>query len=180
MAKHYVIELLDKQKHDRAIFASGVPALDSYLKEQATQETKRNIAVTYVLVEGRDAAAPAAGVAQPILGYYSISAATITTSQLPENIARRLPRYEALPAILIGRLAVDQHERGQRLGERLLVDALRRCRVISTQMGALAVITDAKDETAAAFYSHYGFHPFIDRPLSLYLPMAEIPQAPAS
>jgi predicted GNAT family N-acyltransferase len=176
MATSYNIEQLDKQRHDRSTFLSGVPALDTYLKEQATQEAKRNIAVTYVLCEDRAVDEAEATANHPILGYYTISAATVVTRHLPPEIARRLPRYEALPAILIGRLAVDERQRGRRLGERLLVDALRRCHNISTQMGAMAVITDAKDETAASFYAHYGFRAFIDRPLNLYLPIAEIPR----
>lgn len=163
--EYYIIELLDTQKHDRAAFSCGVGPLDTYLKNQATQDAKRKIAVTYVLC-GRDSGT--------IMGYYTISTASIETTQLPENITKRLPRYGALPAMLIGRLAVDQQYRGRRLGESLLVDALKRCLFLSQEIGAMAVLVDAKDEGAARFYERYGFRRFDDRPHSLYMPMLEI------
>jgi GNAT superfamily N-acetyltransferase len=167
MNEKYIIEPLDTQKHDRAAFSSGVAPLDIYLKTQASQEVKKRVAATYVLGEQNS------GV---IIGYYTISTASIETTQLPEEITKRLPRYSALPAMLIGRLAVDQHYRGQRLGEYLLVDALRRCFKLSEEIAAMAVLVDAKDEGAAQFYERYGFRRFENRPLSLYMPMAEIQQ----
>ncbi len=166
-SKKYVVEPLDTHKHDRATFSCGVATLDAYLKTQANQEGKKKIAVTYVLVE-QDTAA--------IIGYYTVSAASIETIRLPEELARRLLRYNALPAMLIGRLAVDQHYRGQRFGELLLVNALKRCSNISQEIGAMAVLVDAKDEGAVQFYERYGFRRFIDRPMSLYMPMEEIRQ----
>lgn len=167
MDEHYIIEPLDTHKHDRAAFFCGVAPLDTYLKSQATQDAKRKIAVTYVLC-GHDSGT--------IMGYYTISTASIETTQLPEIITKRLPRYDALPAMLIGRLAVDQQYRGRRLGELLLVNALRRCLTLSQEIGAMAVLVDAKDEGAARFYERYGFRRFEDRPHSLYMPMVEIGQ----
>lgn len=165
MNAKYVIEPLDMQKHDRAAFSSGVAPLDTYLKNQANQEVKKRIAATYVLCE-QDSRA--------IIGYYTISTASIETTQLPEDITKRLPRYTALPAMLIGRLAVDQRYRGRRLGEYLLVNALKRCFKLSQEIAAMAVLVDAKDEGSAKFYERYGFRRFSDRPLSLYMPIAEI------
>lgn len=167
MSEKYVIEPLDTQKHDRAAFSSGVAPLDTYLKTQASQEVKKRVAATYVLCE-QDSSV--------IIGYYTISTASIETTQLPEEITKRLPRYSALPAMLIGRLAVDQHYRGRRLGEYLLVNALRRCLKLSQEIGAMAVLVDAKDEGAVRFYERYGFRRFEDRPRSLYMPMVEIQQ----
>lgn len=167
MNKEYLVEQLHKQKHDRASFSCGIPALDTYIKDRATQDAKRNVAVTYVLARQNSSS---------IIGYYSISTASIETSQLPESITKRLPRYEALPAMLVGRLAVDQQYRGQRFGELLLVDALSRCFRLSLEIGAMAVVVDAKDEGAARFYERYGFRRFEDLPLKLYMPMAEIEQ----
>ncbi len=163
--EHYIIEPLDTHKHDRAAFFCGVAPLDAYLKSQATQDAKRKIAVTYVL-RRRDSVT--------IMGYYTISTASIETTQLPETISKRLPRYDALPAMLVGRLAVDQQYHGRRLGELLLVDALRRCFMLSQEIGAMAVLVDAKDEGAARFYERYGFRRFEDRSHSLYIPMSEI------
>jgi len=168
-----IIEPLDVGKHDRAAFSSGVPALDNYLKQQATQDTKKDIARIYVLCEQPS---PINVVMQPILGYYTISSMAVETIQLPTTITRRLPKYEALPAILIGRLAVDQNQRGRRFGEQLLTDALKRCFRLSQQVGTMAVLVDAKDETSARFYLKYGFKPYEDRPLSFYMEMAVIKQ----
>jgi GNAT superfamily N-acetyltransferase len=165
MVKQYVVEQLDKQKHDRAAFSCGVTALDAYVKDRATQDVKRKIAVTYILTRPDSSS---------IIGYYTISTTSIETTQLSETVTRRLPRYETLPAMLIGRLAVDEQYRGQGFGELLLMDALSRCFKLSLEIGAMAVVVDAKDEGAARFYERYGFRRFEDLPLKLYMPMAEI------
>src|SRR5438105_3176362 len=143
MHEKNVIEPLDIRKHDRAAFSSGVAPLDNYLKNQANQEAKRKVAVTYVLREHDSTA---------IIGYYTLSTASIETTSLPQDIVRRLPRYNALPAMLIGRLALDQRYRGRGLGELLLADALKRCLKVSEEIGAIAVIVDAKDEGSTRFY----------------------------
>lgn len=162
MEAKYAIELLDRQAHDREAFACGVAVLDAYLKKQASQDSKRNIARVYVLIQlgSRD-----------VVGYYTLSAASIEPAMLPAHITRRLPRYDTFPALLIGRLAVDLRHRGHRLGEYLLLDALHRCLTLSQDVGAMAVRVDAKDEAIAQFYERYGFQRFEDRPLSLYMPI---------
>jgi GNAT superfamily N-acetyltransferase len=167
MPKKYIVQPLDTHKHDRAAFSCGVAPLDAYLKTQANQDAKKKIAVTYVLCEPDSAV---------IIGYYTISAASIETTRLPNELAKRLPRYDALPAMLIGRLAIDQHYRGQGFGEYLLVNALRRCLNVSQEIGAMAVLVDAKDEGAVQFYERYGFRRFADRSMSLYMPMEDIRQ----
>ena len=167
MSKKYIVEPLDTHKHNRAAFSCGVAPLDAYLKTQANQEAKKKIAVTYVLCEQNS---------ELIIGYYTVSASSIETTQLPEELARQLPRYNALPAMLIGRLAVDQSYQGQMFGEYLLVNAVRRCLSISQGIGAMAAVVDAKDEGAAQFYERHGFRRFADRRMSLYMPMKEIQQ----
>lgn len=167
MDKEYIVEQLDKQKHAREAFSCGIAALDAYLKGQATQDVRRKVAVTYVLTR------PNTG---SIIGYYTISTTSIETTHLSEIITKRLPRYEALPAMLMGRLAVDQQYRGQGFGELLLIDALTRCFKLSLEIGAMALVVDAKDEGAARLYERYGFRRFEDIPLKLYMPMAEIGQ----
>ncbi len=87
---------------------------------------------------------------------------------------KKLPRYETYPAILIGRLALDQRYQGQGLGRLLLVDALSRCLDLSTEIGAIAVVVDAKDDKARAFYEHVGFLRLLDNAYRLYIPMASI------
>ncbi len=106
-------------------------------------------------------------------GYYTLSSHSIDLGELPAHVARKLPRYPLVPATLLGRLAVDRRYKGQELGERLLVDALRRALTQSAQIAA-AVTVDAIDDPAARFYGHFGFIPFPDRPDRLFLLMKTI------
>ena len=149
--------------HDRAAFSCGDDALDRYLRQQAGQDARRRLAAPFVLIEratGR------------IAGYYTLSAANIQSVERPDDMVRRLPRYRTYPAVLIGRLAVDAHFQGQRIGELLLLDTLRRSLAASQQIAAMAVIVDAKNDAARAFYERYGFRRLADQPYRLYLPMA--------
>src|SRR5690606_17101043 len=91
-------------------------------------------------------------------------------TDLPTDQARKLPRYPAVPAVLIGRLAVATHAQGHGLGAALLCDAIAR--TDDSGIGAYALVVDAKDESAKAFYDHFGFIPLPGRPLRLALPMA--------
>ena len=93
-----------------------------------------------------------------------------TTPELPPEVTRRLPRYPTLPAVRIGRLAVDLKFRGRGLGAALLADAVRR--VLLAPPAALALLVDAKDDRAVAFYLHHGFQPFASQPRTLFLPLA--------
>lgn len=162
-----VIEPLDRALHDRAAFACGSAPLDQYLKRQAAQDVANAVAAVFVLCRlGSNA----------ILGYYTLSANVIQAASLAPNVRKRLPRYPALPAVLLGRLAVDERERGQGWGKVLLIDALRRSFAFHTQIGAMAVYVDAKDESARAFYEHFGFARFLDHEFKLYLPMQVIEQ----
>jgi GNAT superfamily N-acetyltransferase len=162
----YRFEPLDAH-HNRADFSCGVEALDRYFRQQAGQDQRRRVAVPYVLVD------PTTGA---VVGYYTLSTLSILAESLPDEVTRRLPRYQALPAILIGRLALDQRYRGQGLGELLLMDALRCGLEISRQVGAMAVVVDAKDNAARAFYERYGFIRFLDHEYRLFLPMATVAQ----
>lgn len=161
----YVIGPLDRH-HDRAVFSCGVPALDRYLQRQARQDIRNNVAAVFVMV---DPALP-----DHIIGYYSLSAYSIASVDLPLDLTRRLPRYPRLPALLIGRLAIDQQFRGRGFGGALLHKALVRCYDLSGQLGALAVVGDAKDDAARAFYERHGFRRFQDHPYRLFLPMGTI------
>jgi GNAT superfamily N-acetyltransferase len=153
--------------HNRAAFSCGVEALDRYFHQQVGQDQRRGLAAPYVLVDTAT---------RDVLGYYTLSTFAIVPTSLPEALARRLPRYETVPAILIGRLAVDRRYRGQGLGRLLLVDALLRSLAISQQVGAMAVVVDAKDDAARSFYEQYGFTRFVDHEYRLFLPMATIAQ----
>jgi GNAT superfamily N-acetyltransferase len=106
-----------------------------------------------------------------VAGYYTLAATGVEAGALPPALARKLPRYPALPATLLARLAVDQRHQGRRLGEHLLVHALRRVLTTSREVTSLAVIVDAIDERARAFYEHFEFLGFPEEPRRLFPPM---------
>ncbi len=153
--------------HNRAAFSSGIEPLDRYLTTQATQDVRRNVAAVFVLVEQAT---------EGLAGYYTLAAAMIEPSSLPADLTRRLPRYDAFPATLIGRLAVDQRYQGRKLGAALLADALRRSYENRQIVAAMAVVVDAKNDAAHSFYERHGFVPFQDRPGRLYIPIDAIPR----
>jgi predicted GNAT family N-acyltransferase len=161
----FKIELLDSRKHLRPEFSCGKESLDNYIRQQASQDLKRQVATVFVLINEPDTA---------VLGYYTLSAFTVDITQLDTAFAKKLPRYPRLPATLLGRLAVDQNQKGQRLGELLLIDALKRSLNVSKQVASLAVIAEAIDQNAVNFYTKYGFQPFQENPMKLYLPMSSI------
>ena len=152
--------------HDRAGFSCGVEPLDNYLKKQAGQDVKKRVAAVFVLTADDST----------ISGYYTLSQFSVALGVLPQETARRLPRYPSVPATLIGRLAVSTAFRGQGLGELLLMDALRRSLTLSKQIASAAVIVDAKDDRAMSFYRKYGFLELPDIPGRLFLPMATVEQ----
>lgn len=156
-----IFELLNTDKHDRASFDCGVPALNRYLQNYANQDQKRGLAKTYVLAEQAN-----------ILGYYSISAHAVLSDALPPQFNPRA--YHELPFLLLGRLAVDQRHQGHGYGDSLIIHAFKTTAVIAEQIGILGIIVDAKDEKAADFYENFGFMPLINRPLRLVLPFSVI------
>ncbi|WP_246791992.1 GNAT family N-acetyltransferase [Burkholderia perseverans] len=147
--------------HDRTQFECGTPALDRYLRETVSQDVKRRVAACFVMLDR-----------EVVVGYYTLSAASIALAELPREVTRKLPRYPAIPAVRMGRLAVDGRYRGRGLGGALLVNALRRS--ASSEIPAVALTVDAKDEGAAAFYRHFGFQPLTHDPLALFLPLATV------
>lgn len=154
-----------RKDHDRAAFSCGVPELDQYLQKQAGQDARRYTAAPFVLCETDRTV---------VLGYYTLSAISIDVGELPDEQARKLPRYPEIPATLIGRLAVDQNRRRERLGEFLLMNALDRSLRHAGEIAAAAVVVDAKDDCARRFYESYDFRIFPDRPNRLFLPMTVI------
>lgn len=153
---------LDPAVHDRAGFDCGVQALDEYIRRFAEQHRRRGIGSVFVLT---DSARP-----EYILGYYTLSAAEVDAARLAEADRKKLPRYP-VPCFRMGRLAcrTDQQSRG--LGKLLVGCAVDRCLKARQQVAAYALIVDAKDDSSAAFYMHFGFKPFMDAKRTLYLPL---------
>lgn len=151
---------------DRTSFDSGVEALDRYLRQQAGQDMKRRVAACFVAVDtatGRFA------------GYYTLSACHLMLNGLDLTLQRKLPKYPTVPAVRLGRLAVDRAYRGRKLGAALLANAIARA--VRSDIAAALLVVDAKDETAAAFYRHFGFRPDPEEPLRLYASLAALASA---
>lgn len=154
------IDLLDTKKHERMTFTCGAESLDEYIKTRASQELRKKVSTPFVLTDSPD---------RQVLGYYCLSAYSISIVDIEAQAAKKLPRYPLLPAILLGRLAVDLGHQGNSYGKRLLLDALRRSCDIAKQLASVAVLVDAKGEDAASFYHRYGFIEFPNNPMKLYI-----------
>jgi predicted GNAT family N-acyltransferase len=146
--------------HDRRDFDCGVEELNSYLQRYSGQHERKGIGRTYVARKNEE---------RRVLGYYTISSSAVAFDVVPEN----LPRHP-VPVALVGRLAVDNIARSQRLGETLLIHALRSAQRAAKIVGMYAVVVDALDESAKRFYGKYGFNELTDDHLHLYLPMKAI------
>lgn len=160
MTTRFVIEPLAKA-HDRSGFACGNARIDAYFRTAVSQDVKRQYATCFVaraLATGR------------VAGFYTLSSNSVPLTEVPEALARKLPRYPTVPAVLIGWLARHGDFAGVGLGEALLFDAIRT--VATAPIGAHAIFADAIDDRAAAFYAAFGFTPLLERPWTLYLPIA--------
>jgi GNAT superfamily N-acetyltransferase len=159
VAESFRIEPLSGD-HDRSKFLSGADALDRYFREQASQDIKRRIATCFVAVS----------VTTQEAGYYTLTATGVALNALAPPIAKKLPRYPVVPAVLLGRLAVTRLYQSHGLGGILLADALMR--TARADLGVFAMVVDAKDEAAQRFYEHYGFAPLPGEERRLCLPIA--------
>jgi ribosomal protein S18 acetylase RimI-like enzyme len=146
--------------HERSGFSSGVEVLDQYLASQASQDVRRRVSACYVAVEVSSG---------KVAGFYTLAAGSVPLSDLPPDLTKRLPRYPAVPVARIGRLAIDKAFQGQKLGGALLADAALRA--ARSEVAVFALIVDAKDEGAAAFYRHHGFEPFGGNGRQLIIPI---------
>lgn len=135
--------------HARDRFSCGVTALDGYLARQATQDVRRRVSACLVAVDVSNS---------KIAGYYTLAAGGVPLTDLPETLSKKVPRYPSVPVARIGRLAVDQAFHGRGLGGALLADAA--VRASRSKVAVFALVVDAKDETAEAFYRHHGFETF--------------------
>jgi ribosomal protein S18 acetylase RimI-like enzyme len=147
--------------HDRAVFHCGEEPLDRYLQTQANQDIRRRMANCFVAIEAATGR---------IAAYYTLSSASIPTVDLPPDETKRLPRYPTLPAVRIGRLAVDRDFQGRGLGGALLADAAQRA--AHSDIAGFTLLVDAKNAKAVAFYEHHGFRALASQPKVLFLPLA--------
>jgi GNAT superfamily N-acetyltransferase len=154
--------------HQRAHFDCGEASLNEYLRQYVTQDAKRSLTRAFVLTSTNS---------KKVLGYYTLSAASIQRERFPAAQAKKLPRYP-IPAVLLGRLAVDAALQGQGCGEFLLVDALKRVGQAAATIGIHAVLVDAFSDRAAKYYQSFGFIPLTSPVRTLFLPIEVIENLP--
>ena len=143
----------------RGGFTCGNKALDAYWRTQAGQDQKRGFATVVI---ASDTQTP-----DNVIGFYTLAAASVLLTDIPEAEARRMPRYPAVPAIRLGRLAVASAFQGQHIGSLLVLDALRRS--CCNELAWAIFLVDAKEERTVAFYEKFLFKRFAQRPLSLWM-----------
>jgi ribosomal protein S18 acetylase RimI-like enzyme len=147
------------------VFSCDVEALDRYLVSQASQDVRRRVSACYVAVEVSSG---------KVAGYYTLAAGGAPLNDLPADLTRRLPRCPSVPVARVGRLAVDRAFHGQKLGGTLLADAA--VRAARSEVAVFALIVDAKDDAAAAYYRHHGFEALGDNHRQLIVSLARFNQ----
>lgn len=150
--------------HDRTAFDCGDKALNQFLHHHARQNHEKGGAKTYLAVSEND---------KKILGYYTLSPASISYERTPDVIKRGLARHD-VPVFRLGRLAVDLSVQSHGIGGQLLLAAGRRCLLVAAQAGGIALLIDAKNERVAKWYASYGAVQLLDARLSLLLPFQTI------
>lgn len=156
------------KKHNREAFDCGDEALNEFLRRYARQSHDQGGAKTFLAIADEEEA--------NILGFYSLSPASIEYARTPAIIKRNLARYD-VPVFRLGRLAVDISMQGRGLGGQLLLAAGRRCLRASQEVGGVALLIDAKNKGVARWYMSYGAMALLDNPLSLLLPLVTIKTA---
>jgi predicted GNAT family N-acyltransferase len=143
----YLTQLLNPA-HNRSDFDCGNELRNGYLQRQANQDIQRHLAVCFVFTAANNV----------IKGYYTLSNSSINQENIPEALKNKFPKaYSNLPVTLLGRLARDKKYKDERLGETLLLDALKRCFDTSSIIGSIAVVVDPIDVESGNFYLKYGF-----------------------
>ena len=156
------------KQHDREGFDCGEKALNEFLRRYARKSHVRGGAKTFLAIDDADS--------RTILGFYSLSPASIEYARTPEIVRRGLARHD-VPGFRLARLAVDRRVQGQGLGGQLLLAAGRRCLRASVEVGGVALVIDAKSDRVAGWYASYGAVPLPDAPLTLLLLLATIEAA---
>jgi GNAT superfamily N-acetyltransferase len=160
------IEELGMQ-HDRKRFDCGESALNTFLQILARQQQDKGISKTFVLVDS----------AQPkiILGFFSLTACEVVSEDLPPALAKKYPARA--PGAKLARLAVDRNQQRKGYGQILMIEAMKKTLVVADNIGIIGFFVDAKSHAARMYYEQFGFIPFLERPLEMFLPLATLRQA---
>jgi GNAT superfamily N-acetyltransferase len=150
------------RKHDREGFDCGEEALNEFLRRYARKSHERGGAKTFLAIDDSN---------KTILGFYSLSPASVDYARIPEAVSRGLARHD-VPGFRLARLAVDRRWQGRGIGGQLLLVAGRRCLLAAAEVGGVVLVIDAKNARVATWYASYGAVPLLDAPLTLMLPLA--------
>lgn len=150
------------KRHKRGDFSCGKKPLNDYLQSRASQDMKRGLAAVFILEGGNEA---------DIAGFYALSALSIEAGDLTEFAAKGLPVTRPVPCTLLGQFAVHEKWKGHGVGAWLLGHVLLNVTVHAGKVGSFALIVDATDDEARAYWRHSGFIPFPATPNRLFLPM---------
>ncbi len=156
------------KKHDRESFDCGEAPLNDFLRLHARKSHEAGGAKTFLAVDDKDG--------KTVLGFYSVSPASVEYARTPDIVKRGLGRYD-VPGFRLARLAVAKPFQGQGLGGQLLLAAGRRCIKAAAEVGGVVLVIDAKNEGVVKWYASYGAMPLNDALLTLLLPLATIAQA---
>jgi GNAT superfamily N-acetyltransferase len=144
-----VERLIDQ--HDLSGFECGTKELDDWLRVHALENQRRNLSRTFVLVDDTEA----------VIGYYALTMGGVIKDELPPRLGRGLPNYQ-IGMVLLARLAIDAHHRGEGLGRDLLLDAIVQAAAAGQHAAARFIAVDPIDESARAFYRRFGFRDIYD------------------
>lgn len=155
------------KKHDRNAFDCGDGALNEFLRRHARKSHQLGGSKTFLAIDDDN---------QTILGFYSLSPASVEYLRTPQIMRRGLARHD-VPGFRLARLAVDRSAQGRGFGGQLLLAAGERCLRASAEVGGVLLVIDAKNDRVAEWYARYGAVSLLDAPLSLVLPLATIEAA---
>lgn len=133
-------------EHDLEDFNSGEALLDSWLRDRALHNMEIAASRTYVICP-RDSLT--------VIGYYALCMGQVLNQEAVGTMRRNMPRQ--IPAVVLGRLAVDQQWQGKGLGKALLLDAVQRSVRAAKEVSARLLIVHAISQAANEFYEHHGF-----------------------
>ena len=148
--------------HDISEFTCGKPTLDHWLKARALSNQEKGFTAVLVVHEERR-----------VVGYYGLAPTAVVPGVLPRSIRTGQPP-DPVPCLLLGQLATDTGWAGRGIGTGLLKHALERCVPAAALVGGRALLVNAVDAEAAAFWRRRGFIPSKDDPLVLFRSIADI------
>ncbi len=156
-----------KKEHDRSGFDCGIEALNLFLQNIARQHIVKGISKTFVIIEDTHQI--------EVLGFFTLAFCEIVVEKMPHKYARKYP--SKAPGAKLARLAVDIKFQRKGYGAMMIMNAIERVITVSENLGIIGFFVDAKDNDAKAYYEQFGFMPFPDNPLELFIPLETLKQS---